>query len=143
MNFKKQAKQLEQFLDEEFKEKIPLALLPNGNIAYGNLVIKQNKNKQWQLTRVNGVYLDSFNTKSSAIIAAKLYSLNRFSTYSELKILDQLYHKNITDAEIFKYRYKSTKEADKKDLYLARFSNSEQNAAYAKEQIASRFKSLF
>jgi hypothetical protein len=143
MNFKKQAKQLEQFLDEEFKDKIPLALLPNGTIAYGNFLIKQTKNKEWHLTRSNGTYLDTFNVKSSAIIAAKLYGVNNFVKYSELKILDQLYYKNNTDAEIFKCKYKTTKDTDKRDLYLARFLYSSQYATYAKEQIASRFKMLF
>lgn len=143
MNFKKQAKQLEQFLDDEFKQKVPLALLPNGSIAYGNFLVKQNKKKEWQLSRAGGLPFDSFNIKSSAIMAAKFYSSNNFSRYSELKLLDQLYFKNHTDAELFKQRYTTTKDLDKRDLYLARFIQSEQHATYAKEQIASRFKMLF
>lgn len=143
MNFKKQAKQLEQFLEEELKDKVLLALLPNGSIAYGNFLIRQSKNKEWQLTRANGTYLDTFNTKSSAIIAAKLHGASAFAKYSELKILDQLYYKSYADAEIFKQRYKTTKDSEKRDLYLARMSNAEQYATYAKEQIASRFKRLF
>jgi hypothetical protein len=143
MNFKKQAKQLEHFLEEEFKQKTPLALLPNGNIAYGNFLIKQNKLKEWQLCRPGGFILDTFNVKSCAIIAARLYGSNSFSKYSELKILDQLYYKNYSDSEVFKKRYNTTKDYEKRDLYLARFIYSEQYATYAKEQIASRFKMLF
>ena len=143
MNFKKQAKQLEQFLEEEFEQKTPLALLPNGSIAYGPFLIKQNKKKEWQLSRANGILIDTFNVKSCAIMAAKIYGSSNFNKYSELKILDQLYFKNHTDSEIFKQRYTTTKDNEKRDLYLARFLQSEQHATYARQEIASRFKMMF
>ena len=143
MNFKRQAEQLEKFLEEEFKNKQPLALLDNGAIAYGNTLIKQNKRKEWQISRAKGSVLDKFNTKSSAIIAAKLYNSNNFTKYSELKVLDQLFFKNFVDSEIYKTKFKTTKDNEKRDLYLARFLESEQHAKYAKQQIASRFKMLF
>lgn len=143
MNFKQQARQLEKFLEEEFEQKLPLALLPNGSIAYGQFIIKQNKKKEWLLSRANGLLLDTFNVKSCAIMAAKIYGSNNFNKYSELKVLDQLFFKNHTDSEFFKERYTTTKDTDRRDLYLARFIQSKQYADYAKQQIASRFKLMF
>jgi hypothetical protein len=143
MNFKKQARQLETFLDEEFKSKLPIALLADGSLAYNGFIVKKNKQEQWQLSRAKGLPLDTFNVKSCAIIAAKLYGASRFEKYSELKILDNLYHKNNTDAVTFKQRYTTTKDLDKRDLYVARYVNAEQHANYAKAQIASKFKMLF
>lgn len=143
MNFKKQARQLETFLDEEFKSKLPIALLADGSLAYNGFIVKKNKQEQWQLSRAKGLPLDTFNVKSCAIIAAKLYGAERFEKYSELKILDDLYHKNNTDAVTFKQRYIAAKDLDKRDLYVARYVNAEQHANYAKAQIASKFKMLF
>lgn len=143
MNFKKQARQLETFLDEEFKSKLPIALLPDGSLAYNGFIVKRNKLEQWQLNRARGLPLDTFNVKSCAIIAAKLYGAGRFEKYSELKILDNLYHKNHTDAVTFKQRYTITKDLDKRDLFIARYIDAEQHANYAKAQIASKFKMLF
>ena len=143
MNFKKHAHQLETFLEEEFKQKLPIALLPDGALAYNGFVVKKNKKDQWQLSRAKGLPFDTFNVKSCAIIAAKLYGASRFEKYSELKILDDLYHKNHTDAVTFKQRYTTTKDLDKRDLYVARYINAEQHANYAKSQIASKFKMLF
>ncbi len=143
MNFKLQAKQLEKFLEEEFENKQPLALLPNGSVAYKSFLVRQTKKKDWQLTRVNGLLLDTFHIKSCAIMAAKLYGSSNFNKYSELKVLDQLYFKNHVDSEFFKERYNTTKDSEKRDLYLARFLQSERHANYAKEQIASRFKMMF
>jgi hypothetical protein len=143
MNFKKQARQLETFLEEEFKSKLPIALLPDGSLAYNNFIVKRNKAQQWQLSRPKGSALDLFNVKSCAIIAAKLYGRNAFSKYAELKILDELYHKNHTDALAFKERYQTTKDLDKRDVYVARYIQSKQNAEYAKAQISSKFKMLF
>ena len=143
MNFKKHADQLETFLEEEFKQKLPIALLPNGALAYNGFIVKKNKTDQWQLSRPKGLPFDTFNVKSCAIIAAKLYGANRYEKYSELKILDELYHKNYTDAVTFKQKYTTTKDLDKRDLYIARYINAEQHANYAKSQISSKFKMLF
>ena len=73
MNFKKQAKQLETFLDEEFKTKLPIALLQDGSLGYKDFIVRQTTAKQWNLKRNNGTELDLFNLKVCAIIAAKLY----------------------------------------------------------------------
>ena len=78
MNFKKQARQLEQFLEEEFKKTIPIALLPDGSLAYKDFIIKKNKTDQWQISRARGLPLDTFNIKTCAVIAARLYGSNKF-----------------------------------------------------------------
>jgi hypothetical protein len=143
MNFKRQAEKLESFLHDEFKQKLPIALLPNGNLVYNSFTVKKNKKEQWCLYRNSGGLLDTFNLKASCLIAAKLYNASAFSTYNELKMLDNLYHKNNTDYVIFKHRYSTTTDNELKDLFIARSEIAQSKSIYAKQQIADKFKALF
>jgi hypothetical protein len=143
MNFKKQAKQLETFLDEEFKTKLPIALLQDGSLGYKDFIVRQTTAKQWNLKRNNGTELDLFNLKVCAIIAAKLYSVSNFKNYNELKNLDILYYQNNADAHRFKRKYTTTQDLDLRDIYVARYVQASQKATYAKKQIASKFSAMF
>ena len=143
MNFKRTAEKLEQFLEEELTKKPPIALLPDGSLAYNNFIIKKNSKQQWDLKRPGGNVLDSFNLKSTAISAAKFYGNNNFKYYNEIKILDSVYAKNIEDADRFKVRYQTTKDIELRDLYIARHVEARANADYAKKQIVKQFKTVF
>jgi hypothetical protein len=143
MNSKNAAKKLEQFLDEELKNKPPIVLLSDGSIAYNNFIIKKNSKEQWNIKRRGGAILDTFNLKVSAIAATKFYGVNNFKNYNELKILDGVYSKNALDADRFKRRYKTTKDFILRDVFVARYVEANEQANYAKQQISSRFKSLF
>lgn len=143
MNFEKQAKKLEEFLEEIFNKKVPVYLRKDGSLIYDDFIVKKNNNK-WELQRAISSYvLDTFNLKSCAVAAAKLYRNNNFKKYNELKILDDYYQKHATDAEIFEHKYKKTKEDDLRDLFVARYVESKQRKLYAKDQITNKFKSLF
>lgn len=143
MNFKRTAEKLEKFLEEELVKKPPIALLPDGSLAYNNFIIKKNHQHQWDLKRPGGSIIDSFNLKSTAIAAAKLYKSNNFKYYSEVKILDGMYAKHSDDAERFKIKYQKTKDTDLRDLYIARHVEAKAHADYAKKQIVKQFKTMF
>lgn len=143
MNFKYQAEKLENFLEENFQKNIPVAVLSNGNLVYKNFVIKKNSQDKWELIRFKGNKLDTFNLKTCAILGAKFYNVNNFSRYNELKILDSFYFKHQIDSEIYKKRYDQTQDLALKDMFMARLSESKQQADYAKEKIISKFKALF
>jgi hypothetical protein len=143
MNFKRQANKLELFLKEELDSRPPVAILENGSLAYKDFIIKQNKKEIWCLYRAKGFLIDKFSLKATSLMAAKLYSLNNFSLYNEIKILDSFYIKHHTDAVIFKHLCNKTKDTELKDLYITRFELSKSKSDYAKQQIANKFKALF
>ncbi len=143
MNFKKQAKQLELFLEDELSRKPPIVLLPNGSIAFSNFIIKKNNQEKWTIRRQGGYVLDFFNVKACALTAAKFYNSNNFKSYNELKILDNLYSKNNTDALFFKHKYQTTKDTELKDIFVARYIEAKDKATYAKSEIINKFNTLF
>lgn len=143
MNFKKQAQHLEKFLEDELTKKPPIAVLSDGSLAYNNFVINKTSAESWSLKRAGGNLLDTFNLKASAVAAANLYSRNNFKHYSDLKILDEMYFKHSTDANRYKYRYKTTQDLDLRDLFISRYSEAKERAEYAKQQIVIQFKTLF
>ena len=143
MNFKRQAKQLEIFLEEEFKKKIPLVILPDKSIAYKRYKIKQDDRGFWTITLGTGDVIDQFRIKTTATLAAKFYDQTNFNRYNEIKSLDTHYWNNSNDASFFKYRYEHAKDIDKRDIYMWRWEQAEHRAKRYKEQISSMFKTNF
>ena len=94
MNFKRQAERLEQYLEAEFKDTLPIAVMANGSVVYKNFKIKQNKRGNYSLYRIGGNFIDKFNLKACALMAAKYYSVNSLTPYNEVKDLDNNYHQN-------------------------------------------------
>ena len=143
MNFKQQAKQLEIFLEEEFKKKIPLVILPDKSIVYKRYKIKQDDRGFWTITLGTGDVIDQFRIKTTATLAAKFYDQTNFNRYNEIKSLDTQYWNNSNDASFFKYRYEHAKDIDKRDIYMWRWEQAEHRAKRYKEQISSMFKTNF
>jgi len=143
MNFKKQAEKLENFLEEEFKKELPIALLNDGSLVYAGFRIKRNNQGTWNLLRVGGYLVDRFNLKACALMAAKYFSINKLTAYNEIKQLDSSYQQNATDATIFKHRYITVKDLDRRDLALWRWELTDFRARQAKTKIAAKFKSMF
>jgi len=143
MNFKKQAKKLESFLDGEFSQKMPVAILDDGNLLYKDFKIKQNKIGKWTLRKIKGFELDQFNLKACALIGARYYKSSTFDKYDEIKMLDELYFKHFSDAQIFRNNYEKTKDVVRKDTSLWRWEIASSRARYAKHQIVTKFKILF
>ena len=143
MNFKRQAKRLESFLEEEFNKKQPIAVMPDGTTVYKEFKIKPTASGAWGLYRIKGLIVDVFETKACALIAANYYSNSRFDLYNEIKLLDSNYHKNFVDSTMFKQRSKTAKDVDLKDLALWRWEITSARANYAKQEISRKFNSMF
>jgi hypothetical protein len=143
MNFKKHADRLEHYLEEEFKKELPVALMPDGSLAYKGFRVKKSKSGSWDLYRIGGFKIDSFNLKACALMCAKCYSYNGINKYNEIKILDGMYQKHAMDASIFKYRYDTVKDPDRRDLALWRWELSSARARENKTAIATKFKVMF
>ncbi len=142
MNLKRHAKNLEQVFEQEIKKELPIALLPDGSLMFEKYRIKQNKQHTWELIS-NGHKIDTFNLKACALMAAKLYGKNRLIAYNEIKILDQKYQNNVNDSEIFKFRYTTTKDVERRDMFLWRWELTRTRARVAKQEISNKFRSLF
>lgn len=143
MNFKNQANKLERFLEEEFKKKTPLLVLPDKTLVYKKFKIKQNKIGDYNLLQSNNDLIDTFKLKATAAIAAKHYYYDRFDLYNGIKNLDIEYWTNSIDSLVFRERYRQCKDANKKEVYLARLDITTKRAERYKAQIVSIFKNSF
>lgn len=144
MNLTRQAKKLESYLNQELSSKLPETVLNNGDLVYKEFKIKKNKKTDtWDLYSVKYGKVDSFYLKACALIATNLYSASSLSKFKEIKLMDSQYQKNFIDAEIFKYRYDTTKDSEKRDTYLWRWELTNARAKAIKEQITIKFRSMF
>jgi len=145
MTIKQVAKKLEKFL-EDVNDMMPLTILPDGSVAYKNYIIKKNKNSTWTLSRIQNqskIFIDSFNLKSSALVAANYHRTNRIDLLIETKILDEHYWANYNDHLTFKELYKKTKDLVKRDLYLWRGELTRDRADYYRDKISNAFATSF
>jgi hypothetical protein len=139
----KQVNKIEEFLEKEIKNAALVVNLPNGIAVYKDFAVKLSKKGDYVLSRSSGVFLDSFNLKTSALLAAKMYESGDFKKLAELKILDNIYQKNYLERGFYKKRYHQSTDSDNSDLYLARLSTLDSKIEYAQHQIASKFRALF
>jgi hypothetical protein len=145
MNIKRAAKKLAKIYEEE-KVALPLVPLSNGAVAYKNYVIKQDNKGRWVVYLVNGKHLDfidSFNLKSSACMAAKHYGNNNIMGAKEVHSIDSGYWYNHIDSEIFKHRFKTAKDPEKRDLFLWRWEITNQRAKFYRGKITTAFTHAF
>lgn len=145
MNIKKAASKLAKLYEEE-KDNLPLLPLENGAVAYKNYVIKQTKQGYWAVYKTNGSrldFIDKFNLKSSACMAARHYSRGDIMGTVDVHNLDSGYWNNHIDSEIFKYRFKHTKDLDRRDIFLWRWQLTDQRAKYYKQKITVAFTHAF
>lgn len=144
MNIPKHAEKLKKFLDDEFSKNVPVLVLPDKSLVYKNYKIKQNKHGDWELKSATmHDLIGIFKAKTSAVLAAKFYQNNNFNRYNEIKELDRRYSNNSIDATIFKYRLNTTKDTEKKDLYMWRLEIATERAKECKSKITQMFKSNF
>lgn len=143
MNFKKEAEKLESFLEEELRANVPLVVLPDKTIVYKTFKIKRNKIGDWDLKHSNNDIIDSFKLKTSAILAAKYYEISDFNKYNNIKMLDSLYWINVSDTNFFKQRFLTTKDLDRKDIYLSRWVLTRSRTRRYKDEISSLFSRTF
>jgi hypothetical protein len=144
MNFKKQAEKLENFLNDEVHKTLPIAEFSDGTVVYKDYKIKKNKKQYWTLRKAGlADTIDVYYLKASAILAAKFYEKTNISKMQEIKRLDSLYQQNYVDSIIFKHRFNTTADIDRRDLSLWRWELSATRAASLKDTIATMFRHAF
>jgi len=142
MNFKQQAKQLESFLEEEFKFKTPLLILSDKSILYKDFKISLSAVGSWDLSKDNRI-LETFKSKSCATVAAKMYDRGDLKKFADAKMLDTQYWQHTSDEFIFKHNIDKTKDMARKDMLKARWQEAHTKAAAYRSRISSMFKLAF
>lgn len=143
MNFKSQARRLEDFLEEEFKAKTPLLVLKDQSVVYKNYKVKKHPQTQiWELFLGTEI-IGQFRLRAGALLGAKFYEKTDFKRFNEIKMLDFQYWQHAIDEHTFHYRFDTTKDFYKKDIFLARWELARDRAKLYRKQISSLFRSTF
>lgn len=136
-------KELKKYVEQELDRSLPVTVLPDNSLAYKKFRIKREQDK-WNLRYIKSQdVIDSFYTKSSALLAAKFYEHNNFNLYVGIKDLDRKYYYNNVDIDIYKEQIKRTQDPIKREILYNRYDLSEHRSRLFKEKIASEFKTHF
>ena len=69
---KRAIKELAYYFDEELEKKLPIRLLPDGNLIYHSYIIKHLSNGKWGVFNIKTKDMkNQYYLKSCALIAAK------------------------------------------------------------------------
>ena len=139
---KKTIKELAEYFDQELQVKLPVILLPNGNLVYKNYLIKKLANNWGVFNVLSNDLKDQYHLKSCALIAAKAYNNKHFNRCNEIKLLDNNYWSNHSDNLIYKNIIKHISD-DKYPIMLTRMEESEFQANQYKIKISKMFKYTF
>jgi hypothetical protein len=142
MNFKKQARQLEELLEIELKESSPLVFVNNNMLLYKTFKIKKSSNG-WQLINPQGNVLDEFHLRATAALAARFVERGDYKKYRSVVNLDLSYSNNVNDNNLFKERLKTSKDPAKQDIFLARLTVSSARTKHYRNEISSMFRLAF
>jgi hypothetical protein len=140
----KQIKELAGQFEEEFKNNLPIVVLPNGNIAYKNFIIKKTAGEDWAIyAKHSNMLIDIYRLKTCAIMSAKAYERNNLNRFFEIKNLDNQYWASYSDYLVYETNIKKAKDFDRYLILLNKLENSKTRTEHLKEQISKMFKWSF
>jgi len=141
---KKVIKELAEQFSHDLDAKLPVHVLPSGDIVYKDYVVKQTKDDNWGVYNLkNKDLVDQFFLKTCALMAAKAYNNTKLEQYFEIKRLDNRYWANHCDNIIYKKNIKTAKDFDRYLILLNKLEDSETKVKYYKEEISRMFKWSF
>lgn len=137
-------KELAEQFSHELDTKLPVHVMPNGDIVYKNYVVRKMTSENWGVFNLqNKDLVDQFFLKTCALMAAKAYNHTRVEKYFEIKRLDNKYWANYSDSLIYKKNIKNAKDFDRYLVLLNKLEESEAKVKYYKEEISRTFKWSF
>jgi hypothetical protein len=137
-------KDLKKFVENEIKVNLHVTILPDQSLVYKKYRIKKTKNNTWELKQIKSSDIISyFNTKSSALLAAKFYDNQYFNKFIEIKELDRKLISNLVDIEIYKTRLNSNIDYEKRLLFEIKLDMCQRRYSHCKKEIAGRLKTEF
>lgn len=140
MNYKKYAVELEKFLNEEFRQHLPIARFGKNLFVYNKFKIEKNSNDCWDLKYLDNDIIDTFRLCSTALLAARYYNSKKYKSLNNIKLLDASYWHNSYDSILYKQFYKSSKDESTKNIYYSRFLTASDKASYYKSEIFKYFQ---
>lgn len=141
---KSKIQELAEQLQKEFDTKLPVTVLPNGDIVYKGYIVRQIASGNWGLFDVGYKELkDQFYLKSCALMAAKAYNNVHIEKYFEIKRLDNRYWANHCDLMIYKRNIKTAKEFERYIVLLNKLEDTEEKVKHYQEEISRMFKWSF
>jgi hypothetical protein len=136
--------ELASHFEADLKTALPIAIQPNGNIVYKNIVIRQNKHKNWAMHHVgNTDAIEQFYLKTCAIMAAKAYTNTNLNKFFEIKQLDTQYWANYMKTTVAQQGIKVTSDYEKYLILLTKLEHHQELANNYKEKISRMFKWSF
>jgi hypothetical protein len=137
-------KELAMQFEEDFKKTLPISILPNGNIAYKNYIIKTDDQGDWIIEKAGVINpIGSYYLKTSALMATKAYDRNDLNKMFEIKQIDTDYKKNHTDSLIFANNIKKANDFSRYIVLLNKLEYSQERTEHFKEKISNMFKWSF
>lgn len=140
--FKKKlpVKELAEQFSHELDSKLPVHVMPNGDIIYKEYLIRKLSNDNWGIyNRSNKDLIDQFFLKTCALMAAKAYNNTRVERFFEIKRLDSKYWANYCDLTVFKKNIRVAKDFDRYLVLLNRLEECETKVKYYKDEISRMF----
>lgn len=143
-NKQKTIKVLAEQFSHELDTKLPVSVLPNGDIVYKNYVIRLTPTGNWGLYDIKYRDLhDQFFLKTCALMAAKAYNSASLEKYFEIKQLDNRYWASYCDNIVYKKNIKGAVEFERYLILLNKLEDSEDKVKRYKEEISRMFKWSF
>ena len=136
-------KNLDHEFEEELRNFFPVKLCTNGDIVYNEFSITRNNSQDWVLSVYDVNEIHRFKLRTTALIAAKFYEQGLFHRIEEVKSLDSCFWRNSDNKKNFKEIIKKTKDFDRKDMLIARLTESEVYLLQSKNKILCLFKAMF
>jgi hypothetical protein len=133
----------EQF-SNEFNEKLPVVVLPNGDILYKDFLIRKTLTQNWAL--VDAISKDvrgEFYLKTCALMAAKSLMQINLTRYNEVKRLDLQYWSSHSDLQIYKKNIKSAQDFERYLILLNKLEETDIKNQHFRDTISRMFKWSF
>lgn len=141
---KTKIKQLAEQFQHELDKKLPVSVLPNGDIVYKSYLVRALPSGNWGLydTRYKELK-DQFYLKTCALMAAKAYNNTQLEKYVEIKSIDNKYWASCSDLQIYKKNIKTAKDFERYLILLNKLEETETKTVHYKEEISRMFQWSF
>lgn len=137
-------KELASTFEDELNNSLPVTVLPNGNIAYKNYVIKKTIQDNWAVyIKSSNCLIDEYHLKTCALMSINAYTKNNLAKFFEIKRLDNSYWASYSDNQVYQNNIKKTKDFSRYIILLNKLEDSQTRTQHLKEQISKMFKWSF
>ena len=137
-------KEFAEYFDQELQATLPISILPNGSLAYNDLLVKQLDNGGWGVyNMISKDLINEYFLKSCALVAAKEYYHRQYAKYHNVKLLDNKYASATTNATVLKNNIELVTDTEKYHILLTRLDESQNISQYYQKLILRLFRQTF